>query len=577
MPDLRTIAKDRDFQKLPIEEQRKAFAEYYKDFARLPVAEQDNWIKELTGRASSGTQPEANTIPRSPGYFSRVGADWRQRLRNIGGELGNLWEAGKPGGGGPHEKKLGLPGSILDIERPLLHIEGEIAGGVTDTLLNEPLKSLWNVAGEKGPGSPPLKQRHVNRSSGESWSKNFTPVRSLSNDDATDPGWERIKEIGLGALRRGGAAWDLFSKTYPEAAKVVREWGEDINAVGNIAQAVPLLRAAGTVAGKMGAIVKDAGGAAAKAMQRKAATDALESEVKQTFTKGFEKGIAGTAELTPKERFEAQKHMRQQERLRLLSAKPLSQWNDADKAFMREMAEEGPAVVNPASAEDFIARRDKSSRAQFLTPYTAEDLSSMRLQVIQGYDAGYALKSDGEIVNAFNNSNVKDVGPVLIADAVSKGGRKLSCFELYLPEFYGNMGFKEVTRDVWKDQYAPRGWNYERDDRPDIVYMEWGGEGTDPGTILHNFETRRGRPLDVNPVTERFRRQSQPQPASTTRPPVAPGVQGGASGRTRLPQERSVAPPEQAAGLTPKERFEARRQRQERLKHLKIKKPGDKE
>jgi len=51
MADIRTIAKDPDFQKLPIEEQRKAFSEYDKDFATLPVAEQDKGIKELIGAA----------------------------------------------------------------------------------------------------------------------------------------------------------------------------------------------------------------------------------------------------------------------------------------------------------------------------------------------------------------------------------------------------------------------------------------------------------------------------------------------------------------------------------------------
>ena len=47
--DVRQIASDLDFQKLPIEEQRKAFAEYDRDFALLPVGEQDKVIRELTG------------------------------------------------------------------------------------------------------------------------------------------------------------------------------------------------------------------------------------------------------------------------------------------------------------------------------------------------------------------------------------------------------------------------------------------------------------------------------------------------------------------------------------------------
>jgi hypothetical protein len=53
--DIRQIAQDPDFQKLPIEEQRKAFSENDKDFASLPATEQDKGISELIKSTTQDT------------------------------------------------------------------------------------------------------------------------------------------------------------------------------------------------------------------------------------------------------------------------------------------------------------------------------------------------------------------------------------------------------------------------------------------------------------------------------------------------------------------------------------------
>jgi len=60
MADIRKIAKDPDFQKLPIEEQRKAFSEYDQDFSSLPVAEQDRGIAELISAKEAPPSPIPN-------------------------------------------------------------------------------------------------------------------------------------------------------------------------------------------------------------------------------------------------------------------------------------------------------------------------------------------------------------------------------------------------------------------------------------------------------------------------------------------------------------------------------------
>lgn len=70
MADLKTIAQDPEFQKLPIEEQRKAFAEYDKDFAGLPVEEQDKGIKELTTKSAGPTKSSMPFWKKGPLLFA---------------------------------------------------------------------------------------------------------------------------------------------------------------------------------------------------------------------------------------------------------------------------------------------------------------------------------------------------------------------------------------------------------------------------------------------------------------------------------------------------------------------------
>ena len=88
---------------------------------------------------------------------------------------------------------------------------------------------------------------------------------------------------------------------------------------------------------------------------------------------------------------------------------------------------------------------------------------------LKDYNIGYAIKPDGDIVSVFNNSNVRGIGKALIQSAIKNGGTKLDHYDGYLSSLYEPLGFKEVERYKWDDQYAPSDWNYERDGRPDVV------------------------------------------------------------------------------------------------------------
>jgi GH15 family glucan-1,4-alpha-glucosidase len=44
------------------------------------------------------------------------------------------------------------------------------------------------------------------------------------------------------------------------------------------------------------------------------------------------------------------------------------------------------------------------SKGEFLSDYTEDDYGKMRTYKVKGYDVGFAIKEDGDIVSIFNNS-----------------------------------------------------------------------------------------------------------------------------------------------------------------------------
>lgn len=114
----------------------------------------------------------------------------------------------------------------------------------------------------------------------------------------------------------------------------------------------------------------------------------------------------------------------------------------------------------------------KSKRRGYLSEYSEEEFKDMTTYKVKGYDIGYAIKPDGDIVSVFNNSNVGGVGSELIKSAIRNGGTKLDHFDGWLSDFYEKLGFEEYMRYTWDDQYAPENWNYEKDGRPDVVFRK---------------------------------------------------------------------------------------------------------
>lgn len=149
--------------------------------------------------------------------------------------------------------------------------------------------------------------------------------------------------------------------------------------------------------------------------------------------------------------------------------------------------------------EDFIVSRDKTTRPEFLTPYGADDLSQMHVAKIPGVDAGYAVKSDGDIVNVFNNgAKGEHHGAMAVIDAIRNGGKKLDFYDSHLTEFYKSLGFKEVSRDAFDPAYMHKNWvnKYGKEHKPDVIYMEYRGGDNDPAHAIRMYETKWGTRLE---------------------------------------------------------------------------------
>jgi hypothetical protein len=125
--------------------------------------------------------------------------------------------------------------------------------------------------------------------------------------------------------------------------------------------------------------------------------------------------------------------------------------------------------------EEFLASVKASSRVEFMTPYTEEELSTINLFKVEGFNIGFAVKEDGDIILVHNNEKVGGIGRLLIEKAVEKGGTKLDHFDGFLTGFYRELGFRLESNYPFVDEWTPEGWKFEPvniDDPMTSIYAE---------------------------------------------------------------------------------------------------------
>ena len=137
--------------------------------------------------------------------------------------------------------------------------------------------------------------------------------------------------------------------------------------------------------------------------------------------------------------------------------------------------EKGEWDTNGDLAHDYPIFMDslrKSRHPEALTWYTEEDYAAKgaKLFKVAGYDAGFAVDKEGDIISVHNNTTVRGVAPYLIRKAKELGGTHLDHYDIgRLNDVYGSEGLAEYKRFDWNDQYAPEGWDYEKFGRPAVI------------------------------------------------------------------------------------------------------------
>lgn len=146
---------------------------------------------------------------------------------------------------------------------------------------------------------------------------------------------------------------------------------------------------------------------------------------------------------------------------------------DPDAPIFKNISEGNWDTVGDLDADYdiFMASMLKSKHPGSLTRYSLDEYKKKgaRLYKVAGYDAGFAISGDGDIISVHNNSEYANVAPAMIEKAKELGGDHLDHYDFArLNDVYGGAGFEEYDVYDWDDKYAPEGWDYEKDGRPKV-------------------------------------------------------------------------------------------------------------
>ena len=140
---------------------------------------------------------------------------------------------------------------------------------------------------------------------------------------------------------------------------------------------------------------------------------------------------------------------------------------DGETSSLEEQGEisfraSSPSEVDPQVLEDFFNSLYGGERSGFLTYYSKDELAAMNLFLVDGHNAGFAIKTDGDIVSVHNNSSLRGLSSLFMNEAKAQGGNKLDHFDGFLTGLYRKYGFNNVYQIYqWEEQYKPKGWNYD--------------------------------------------------------------------------------------------------------------------
>lgn len=136
-------------------------------------------------------------------------------------------------------------------------------------------------------------------------------------------------------------------------------------------------------------------------------------------------------------------------------------------------------VANDPVSTVFIENRNRTTRPQYLSPLSSEDLVGSTVILHHNGTVGAVVTPQGDLQNVYNNGGPKGAGLDAVMTGLKKGAITLDAYDPYLPEYYRQFGFVETGRMKFNDAYAHPLWNFERDGRPDVVFMSYQGHGNE--------------------------------------------------------------------------------------------------
>lgn len=173
-------------------------------------------------------------------------------------------------------------------------------------------------------------------------------------------------------------------------------------------------------------------------------------------------------------------------------------------------------IANPQTFHTAISTsQDNNAHSAFVHVYDPEEYAEKRLFLVNAGCAGCAVTKDGDIVSVFKNDDmakkddVEKISIALLLTAIENGGKKLDCFDGFLPKNYMKHGFIPVCKVRFNDEFAPEGWNFERDGRPYIVFFRHNGKSVDELLKEKNDGTYITYDLDSLPIIEDYDEATQ--------------------------------------------------------------------
>jgi hypothetical protein len=157
-------------------------------------------------------------------------------------------------------------------------------------------------------------------------------------------------------------------------------------------------------------------------------------------------------------------------------------WRNVDslRAPEVEAAGRGRPDVRFAQTTDYERFNEAvraNPRREFLSELTPLELAQARVFLSEDGKAGFVLSPEGDLQNVFRNPGGKPgAGRAAVDEAVQMGAKTLDAYDGFLPHMYEEAGFREVGRMKFDPGLAPDGWDAERYDSPDIVFMGFGAE-----------------------------------------------------------------------------------------------------